>query len=129
MGDDAYEYFNGTSMATPHVAGIAAVVMGADPSLTAAEVRQRLQDTAQDLGATGRDDDFGYGFVDALAATAGVPDPVCGDGTCASGESCVSCLQDCPGKATGKPSSLYCCGNGTLEGPEGDGTIICDGNP
>jgi len=52
--------------------------------------------------------------------------PVCGNGTCESGEDCNSCSADCPGVSNGPPSGRHCCGNGVLEGPEGDGR--CDGN-
>jgi len=54
--------------------------------------------------------------------------PVCGNGTCDLGEDCNSCPADCASRVNGKPSNRYCCGNGTLESAEGDGTI-CDGNP
>jgi serine protease len=63
-----YIFYNGTSMAAPHVAGVAALVMAANPSLTAAQARSILENTAQDLGAPGRDDEFGFGLVDAAAA-------------------------------------------------------------
>lgn len=45
-----YDYFSGTSMATPHVAGVAALVMGADPDLTAAEVEDILTGSANPVG-------------------------------------------------------------------------------
>ncbi|MEE9203056.1 MAG: S8 family peptidase [Dehalococcoidia bacterium] len=57
----------GTSLSTPHVVGAAALVIASgitDP----AQVRQRLQETAYDLGLPGRDDEYGYGLVDAYAA-------------------------------------------------------------
>jgi len=45
---------------------------------------------------------------------------------CEPGEDCDICPSDCEGKRTGKPTGRYCCGNGAVEGPEGDGR--CDGN-
>ena len=56
---------SGTSMACPHVAGTAALVMAAYPGWNSSQVRQQLRDTADDLGAAGRDNLYGYGLVDA----------------------------------------------------------------
>jgi thermitase len=58
-----YAAFSGTSMATPHVAGVAALVLGKNPSFTAAQVRSKLQASVDDLGAAGRDTSFGFGRV------------------------------------------------------------------
>lgn len=63
-----YDFYDGTSMATPHAAGVAALVLAADPTLAPAEVEAILFETAEDLGAAGRDDAFGHGLVDAYAA-------------------------------------------------------------
>lgn len=64
-----YAYYSGTSMACPHVAGVAALIYAvANSNITPQEVSDILFDTAQDLGTTGRDDYFGYGLVDAFAA-------------------------------------------------------------
>jgi len=65
-----YAFLDGTSMATPHVAGAAALVWAAHPSWTNVQVRQRLQATAIDLGAAGKDRYYGYGLVNAAAAAA-----------------------------------------------------------
>ena len=72
----AGEYFieaNGTSMASPHVAGVAALLMASDPSYTAEAVRNKTNGTALDLGETGRDKLYGYGLVDASSALGLVP--------------------------------------------------------
>jgi subtilisin family serine protease len=63
-----YAYFDGTSMATPHVAAVAALVWSYFPTCTAAQVRSTLGKSALDLGAPGRDVKFGYGLVQAKAA-------------------------------------------------------------
>lgn len=65
---NGYESYNGTSMATPHVAGVAALVWTHDTSWTAAQIRDALTATAEDLGAAGRDDFYGWGLVQADAA-------------------------------------------------------------
>jgi subtilisin family serine protease len=63
-----YERRGGTSMATPHVAAVAALVWSARPGLTHAQVRKLLEDSAKDLGPVGRDPTFGFGLVQAKAA-------------------------------------------------------------
>lgn len=65
-----YEVSSGTSMSAPHASGVAALVWGANPDLTNAEVRTILRATATDLGPAGTDIYFGYGLVDAEAAVA-----------------------------------------------------------
>jgi len=69
VGDQDYDFYNGTSMATPHVVGVAALVWSNNLSCSAAQVRQALKATALDLEATGRDDETGYGLVQAKAAS------------------------------------------------------------
>jgi len=59
-----YVRMSGTSMATPHVAGAAALLWGQVPSATAAAIRRRLDAAVDDLGAPGRDPAYGYGVVD-----------------------------------------------------------------
>ncbi len=71
-------YNVGTSMATPHVAGTAALLLGEDSSLTPDEVRSLLEGTARDQGPAGRDDAYGWGVLNAAGAVAsllGVPVP------------------------------------------------------
>jgi hypothetical protein len=68
-----YDVMPGTSMATPLVSGTAALVWTARPELTAAQVRERIQAVALDLGAPGRDPLFGFGRVNAFAAVNPTP--------------------------------------------------------
>jgi subtilisin family serine protease len=58
----------GTSFSSPVAAGVAAVVMAANPKLSSTQVEQILFSTAVDLGASGRDEQYGYGRVDVGAA-------------------------------------------------------------
>ncbi|CCO49511.1 Alkaline serine protease (VapT) [Vibrio nigripulchritudo SOn1] len=66
-GED-YAYYNGTSMAAPHAAGVAALVWSYHPQCTAAQVRKALSATATDLDVAGRDNRTGHGLVNAVAA-------------------------------------------------------------
>lgn len=70
-----YVIWNGTSGATPIVAGIAALVRAAHPELNAANVINRITSTAKDAGAAGPDAIYGFGLVNAQAAVnASVPE-------------------------------------------------------
>ena len=69
-----YTPASGTSMATPHTAGIVALMLEANPSLTPAKVQRILKVTAGDSGRSGIDSDTGWGHVDALAAVARAED-------------------------------------------------------
>ncbi|MDQ3511074.1 MAG: S8 family serine peptidase, partial [Pseudomonadota bacterium] len=64
-----YAFLDGTSMATPHVSGAAAVIWSANPSATNQQVRDAMTSTALDLGAAGRDTSFGHGLVQVFNAT------------------------------------------------------------
>jgi subtilisin family serine protease len=63
-----YAYYDGTSMATPHVSAVAALVWSYFPTCTAAQLRTSLGNSALDLGTAGRDTKYGYGLVQAKAA-------------------------------------------------------------
>ncbi len=57
--------FQGTSMATPHVAGLAALILDANPTLTPTQVRSAIQNNALDLGVAGFDTLYGNGRIQA----------------------------------------------------------------
>ncbi|MFP5390287.1 MAG: S8 family serine peptidase [Gammaproteobacteria bacterium] len=63
-----YAYYDGTSMATPHVSAVAALVWSYFPTCTGAQIRTSLGKSALDLGPAGRDVKFGFGLVQAKAA-------------------------------------------------------------
>lgn len=67
---DGYAFYQGTSMAAPHVAGVAALMKSLYPALTPAQFDSALSSGAivDDLGVAGRDDQFGHGRINALKA-------------------------------------------------------------
>jgi subtilisin family serine protease len=69
----AWDHFDGTSMATPHVSGVAALVFGENPALTPTQVESILKSTAKDLGPAGYDTTYGHGIPQADAAVAAAP--------------------------------------------------------
>ena len=66
----AYSSWSGTSFSAPITAGVAALVISAKPSLTGAQVQDILEQSADDLGATGYDTGFGWGRLNAAKAVA-----------------------------------------------------------
>jgi len=77
-GSIGYWYFQGTSMAAPHVAGLAALLKSKNNSLTAADITAIIENSATDLGASGYDTKYGYGLIDAAKAL-GIPGYIVSD--------------------------------------------------
>ncbi|MGH9777700.1 MAG: S8 family serine peptidase [Candidatus Acidiferrales bacterium] len=109
-----YEAWDGTSMATPHVSGVAALVWSNHAQCTNDQVRTALQNTAEDLGASGKDNSYGYGLVRAAAANSALS---CdgggggGGGECTLapiGAQCINNSDCCTNKCTGKPGAKTC---------------------
>lgn len=71
-----FYFYEGTSMAAPHVSGVAALLFAHNPAAGAGQVRQAMQNTALDLGPAGRDNQYGYGLVQAAEALAAIGGPV-----------------------------------------------------
>lgn len=127
---NGYEYYDGTSMATPHVSGVAALVWSNYTSKTNAEIRAALQATAEDRGSAGRDNAYGYGIVraraayDYLAGSGGGG----GGGTCtdADGDGYTTCDGDCnDNNAQVYPGANDRRGKAGRDGIDND----CDGTP
>jgi flagellar hook assembly protein FlgD len=73
---NSYQSLNGTSMATPIVSGVAALILSKNPLLTPAEVENILKKSAFDLYSKGWDYFYGYGRVDAYNALKNTPSPL-----------------------------------------------------
>jgi len=88
--DSGYALFSGTSMATPHVAGVGSLVWNGAPSLTNVDIRDALNTTAKDLGASGKDSYYGHGLAQAYAAWQSVFTGCSQDSECADGNICTT---------------------------------------
>jgi len=92
LGDDRgnfnYRYYQGTSMAAPHMAGVVALMLAVNPALTPDDIDMLLAGThpdtvrriTRDLGREGRDDYFGHGLIDAAAAVVAASEVTGGGG-------------------------------------------------
>ncbi len=109
-----YAFFDGTSMATPHVSGVAALVWSHDTGCSNDAIRSVLDSTAKDLGAPGRDISYGFGLVQAADAVSALGTDCGGSG---GGGSCIllpvgaSCTADsdcCSASCKGQPGAKTC---------------------
>jgi probable HAF family extracellular repeat protein len=79
----------GTSMAAPHVAGLAALLIDVDPARSPADLRQVIRNGAIDLGPTGFDDVHGHGRIDVIDSLTQVAQPCVIDAECDDGLFCT----------------------------------------
>jgi subtilisin family serine protease len=77
--DSGYEAWDGTSMATPHVSAVAALIWSCHHTRTNQEIRNALTSTALNGGPPGRDNSYGFGIVQARSA---LIEGLGGQGTC-----------------------------------------------
>ncbi|HWP48726.1 MAG TPA: S8 family peptidase [Candidatus Limnocylindrales bacterium] len=98
LPNNRYQAWSGTSMATPHVAGLVGLILSKNPSLSNTQVRSILTSTADDLGDPGRDDFFGFGRINAFRALTEATKP--GSGGSPTPTPPSSSLPPPPGKTT-----------------------------
>jgi hypothetical protein len=118
---DGFPNFFGTSAAAPHAAGVAALLMDRDPTLTPDGIYNALQDSALDMNSPGFDYDSGYGLIQADTALASLDTD--GDGVLNSNDLC-------PGTLSGKSVDANGCADSQKDG-DGDGVTndldLCPG--
>jgi serine protease len=137
----SYWFFEGTSMASPHVAAVAAMLISHGAATTPEDIRQALTATAMDIGEPGYDKVSGHGLVQAFdALTYGAP--VCtdadGDGWCVEGGDCSDgdgavnpgaeelCGDGIDNNCDGQVDEG--CGGGACTDADGDGVCVEDGD-
>ncbi|MDO8612662.1 MAG: S8 family serine peptidase [Dehalococcoidia bacterium] len=117
---------SGTSMASPHMAGSAALVFAANPGWSNDQVRNHLQATAEDLGDPGRDPKYGYGLVRPDQAVASLAPPVTGAiaGTVTDSSNGLAISGATVSTDTGQSATTDASGNYTISGvPTGSRTV------
>lgn len=125
-GSWGYYFFQGTSMASPHVAALAAMIISNGNASSPAEVKQALQESALDLYETGWDKTSGAGLIDALAALNWMPGVTPPPSTCTDGDGDGVCVED--GDCDDSNSSVFP-GANDVRGKKGRDGIDndCDG--
>jgi len=106
--DDKYATWSGTSMACPHVAGVAALVWSHFPDCSNKQIREALILSAEDLGASGCDNEYGFGLVDAKAAYDYLSNRGCGFSVGETLGGCNQCVE-CTSAPTSSPTAFPAC--------------------
>jgi subtilisin family serine protease len=125
----AYGSGSGTSFSTPIAAGIAGLVFSANPSLTNYQVEGIIEDTADDLGAPGWDQNYGWGRVNAYGAVQealfGVNPPQDPCSVDTDGDGTFDCDDSCPDDPDKTDPGVCGCDTSDID-TDGDGTPDCN---
>jgi len=116
-----YETMSGTSMATPHVAGAAALILAETPTLSAAQLRHEILTRSTSTPCASEDgtcDDDPDHVQEPFSLMGPLPEAVCGDGMCFGDEDCLSCSEDC--------GACPYCGDGLCNGDDTCGSCEID---
>jgi hypothetical protein len=111
------------------VAGLAALLLDADPSLTPAEVRQLIRDGAIDLGAPGFDPGYGHGRIDAISSLSLLGPACSGPADCDDGDDCTTdeCVDGtCTNTIIDCDDGNECTTDGCVNGSCTNAPIDCD---
>jgi subtilisin family serine protease len=132
---EEYIHVSGTSMATPHVSGVAGLLLSLNSSFTPEDIKSRIENSAEDVNSAslpGRDNYIGYGRVNAYAALTscidGTPFGGCNSSSqqyCDNGTllfDCQKCSYTCPAQ------NPYCAADGSCEQRCADGTAVAQCN-
>lgn len=105
-----YGQLSGTSMASPHVNGVVALMRQANPDISVNDIKQVIYETAYDLGSPGEDNSYGWGMIDAYEAVTRVMNTTTPYACCFEDGHCEDLLaQDCRAMG-GTPSFGRTCG-------------------
>merc|ERR1719343_911614 len=108
-GGDSYATISGTSMSCPHVSGVVALMLNANPAATPSQIFAALETTSENPNTSGRDDDLGYGIVNALAAVEMIMESSGGDVTVGNSDSNGSANSDSSDDSDNNSSSTSGC--------------------
>ena len=121
--DSTYATLSGTSMATPHVAGAAALVWSFHPQCSATQIRNALNATAEDRGSSGRDNQYGYGIVRVAEANSYLNNNGCDGSGNGGGDPTDPGVEPVSGQLTGLSGSRSSWDRYTWDIPAGVSTM------